>query len=176
MAVKLAIRLKNRHYIVQENTTLTNMNTSISDHSMLVLNDHLQEPKANKSFKFINCSVYLDNFEETVKNIWNMPLEGRPMFVVWKKLQRLQPHIKKLSNTLSDISSKIAQAREKMFEAQNDLVTDIMNVENIEKVKENSEDLLNWQDMEESMLKKERKSIGLDKGMETISTSMPLSS
>lgn len=79
------------------------------------------------------------------------------MFVVWKKLQRLQPHIKKLCRPVSDMSNKITQARDNLTNAQEDLSTDIMNVEKFNKVKELSESLVNLQELEESMLRQRAK-------------------
>lgn len=101
-----------------ENTTVTNMPPSISDHSMIILDDHATVQKPGKCFKFVNCCAEMDNFQETVENNWNLPLDGRPMFVVWKKLQRLQPHIKKLCRPLSDMSNKITHARDNLTNAQ----------------------------------------------------------
>lgn len=86
-----------QHHI---HSTLTNMTPNASDHAILVLRNQKQNYVRIHHFKFINCTAELDTFQETVRNSWTTPLNGRPMLVVWKKLLRLQPLIKKLSKLL----------------------------------------------------------------------------
>lgn len=143
-----------------EGTTLTNMSPSISDHAMLVLNSHAQPQRKHSSFKFINCCADMDEFLGTVRKIWNLPLVGKPMFVVWKKLQRLQPHIRKLSKPTTDILRNIEKARTDLSNAQNDLAADILNREKLNTVKNCSADLIKWQEMEDSILRQKAKLIG----------------
>ncbi|CAK8532356.1 unnamed protein product [Lathyrus sativus] len=136
-----------------DNTTLTHENPNISDHSMLILNDNMPKTRANRVFKFINCSTDLDHFWDTVSDSWNMPMEGSLMFIVWRKLLRLQPHIKSLSKPLADVTNKILQTREKLTVAQTDLAHSRLNGNKIRQVKEYTAELLDWQEKEESMLK-----------------------
>ncbi|CAK8578896.1 unnamed protein product [Lathyrus sativus] len=124
------------------NTKLMNMNPNISDHAMLVLHDNIEVQQPSKGFRFINCCADLDNFQEVIKNSWDILLEGRPMFDVWKKLQRLQPHIRKLSKPLAEIHREIARARDDLHKAQDNLMTNRLNGEKINMVKRCSENLI----------------------------------
>jgi hypothetical protein len=133
------------------------MNPSISDHAMLVLDDNTVVQQPSKAFRFINCCADLDEFQEVVRNSWDTPLEGRPMFVVWKKLQRLQHHIRKLSKPLSNLHKEIAQAREDLNKAQNELMTDRLDGDKINVVKSCSEKLLNLQELDDSMVRQRAK-------------------
>ncbi|MCH85203.1 transposon TX1 putative 149 kDa protein, partial [Trifolium medium] len=92
-----------------------------------------------------------------VANSWHGQLSGRPMYVLWKKLQRLQPILKEISKPLSDVKLHISKVRENMLQAQLDLGLDRMNADKIEVVKQCSDDLLNWQKIEEKILQQKSK-------------------
>ncbi|CAK8538353.1 unnamed protein product [Lathyrus sativus] len=133
------------------------MNPSISDHAMLVLHDGIEAQRPKKQFRFINCCAEMDNFQEIVKNSWDMPLAGNPMFVVWKKLQRLQPHIGKLSKPLAEIHKKIARARNDLNKVHDTLMTDRLDAGKIHMVKKCSDNLIRLQELDDSMVRQRAK-------------------
>ncbi|XP_058768747.1 uncharacterized protein LOC131642529 [Vicia villosa] len=130
-----------------EDAELIVMSPSVSDHSMLALSTPDPIPQKRSKFKFLNYTSDLNDFTETVKLNWNLPLNGRPMYVVWKKLQRLQPDLKKLTKPRSDITREIAQARVDLATAQDELLTDKMNGEKIVKVQTCTAALIQWQEL-----------------------------
>ncbi|XP_058775054.1 uncharacterized protein LOC131649298 [Vicia villosa] len=95
---------------VNDDATLNVLPPNIYDHSML----HLSKPDSQRNkwntFKSNNSWVDLDGFQNTVNESWNKPMYGRPMEVLWKKLHRLQPVLRKLNEPVSDIQQQITKA------------------------------------------------------------------
>jgi hypothetical protein len=121
------------------------MHPSVSDHALLCLNSVGGTKRKIKSqFKFLNSTADLDGFLHVVATSWHREIIGRPMYVLWKKLQREQPILKDISKPLSDVKGEITNAREKLRKAQTDLGMDRMNVDKIDAVKQCNDDLLNW--------------------------------
>ncbi|MCI42613.1 transposon TX1 putative 149 kDa protein, partial [Trifolium medium] len=79
------------------------------------------------------------------------------MYVLWKKLQRLQPILKNISKPLSDVKLKITQARDELLKAQMELGVDRLNAGKIDAVKHCNDDLLHWQEVEEKILQQKTK-------------------
>lgn len=133
------------------------LEASISDHAMLRL--RLVEPKVlmRRQFRFINSVVEAPNFLNLVSDNRPEHLEGRPMYVLWRKLKRVQPVIQQLQRKFSCIKEQVIRARENLKQAQNLLMGDRMNVEIIEKVKTCTNDVLHWNDMEEKILQHKSK-------------------
>ncbi|PNY02575.1 hypothetical protein L195_g025887 [Trifolium pratense] len=125
------------------------------------------------------------DFTDCVSRCWNEPLDGRPMFVLWRKLLRLQPVIRKLSRPVTSINITLfvlwrkllrlqpvirklsrpvtsinitlEKARENLRQAHSRLLQDRMNPLNIIAVKEYTEEVIKWSDMEEQMLQQKAK-------------------
>jgi hypothetical protein len=143
---------------LQKDYTLTVMHPSVSDHALLCLNSVGGTKRKIKSqFKFLNSTADLDGFLHVVATSWHREIIGRPMYVLWKKLQRQQPILKDISKPLSDVKGEITNAREKLRKAQTDLGMDRMNVDKIDAVKQCNDDLLNWQEVEEKILQQKSK-------------------
>jgi hypothetical protein len=160
----------------QKDYTLTVMHPSVSDHALLCLDSAAGTNRNRKShFKFINSTADLEGFLHVVANSWCKEINGRPMYVLWKKLQRLQPILKAFSKPISDVKLKISKAREDLLKAQKDLVLDRLNVDKIDMVKQCSDELLNWQEVEEKILQQKTKVDWLKLGMVIIDISMPQS-
>jgi hypothetical protein len=110
-------------------STLTNMAPGVSDHSLLCLNGqvptHNSLPKSH--FKFINCVSTMPNFSDCVASSWSRPIVGSPMYVLWKKLLRLQPLPRQLSRTILGIRITLEKAREDLHQAHIKLLADKMN-------------------------------------------------
>lgn len=52
---------------------------------------------------------------EVVKNNRERPLEGRDIFRVWKKLQRLQPIVKAMNSPFKGFKEQIGKARDNLI-------------------------------------------------------------
>lgn len=94
-----------------------------------------QRPIKITYFKFLNSVTNMKGFLQVVSNNQGIPLIGRAMYVVWKKLQRLQPIIRGQSKTLSDIKLQLEKVRNDLIEAHQSLLQDKMNSKKIERAK-----------------------------------------
>jgi hypothetical protein len=108
-------------------------------------------------FKFLNSSADLDTFLAAVTTSWNGEISGRPMYRLWKKLQRLQPILREISKPLSNVRLQISKARDALLKAQTDLGLDRMNCDKIDMMKHCNDDLLRWQEIEEKFLQQRAK-------------------
>ncbi|KAK2396003.1 hypothetical protein QL285_057684 [Trifolium repens] len=140
-------------------STLTNLDLGISDHSLLCLTGSILvnfvPPKAQ--FKFLNCVSCLPDFLDCVSNSWNVPIVGRPMYVLWRKLLRLQPVMRKLSRPIMGINITLEKARNELKLTHTNLLSDRMNPLRIQHVKECTEEVIKWCDLEEQMLQQRAK-------------------
>ncbi|XP_058776937.1 uncharacterized protein LOC131651282 [Vicia villosa] len=136
---------------------------SISDHALL----HISIPKVRTTtriFRFSNHLTDLDDYDATVKHSWLKPARGRPMCVLWYKLQRLQRDLRNLHKPKNDIKRNIEKFRVDLLEAQNSLRTNRLDGELIDKVKRITDELIKWNALEESRLRKQTKVDWLRKG------------
>ncbi|GAU38712.1 hypothetical protein TSUD_396400 [Trifolium subterraneum] len=118
---------------LQIDYTLHVMHPSVSDHALLCLNNITGTRTTKRNhFKFLNSTADLDGFLHAVATSWHQHISGRPMYVLWKKLQRLQPVLRQISKPLSDIKLHISQAREKLLKAQLNLSLDRMSADKID--------------------------------------------
>ncbi|WJX68825.1 hypothetical protein P8452_53158 [Trifolium repens] len=140
-------------------STLTIMDPGISDHALLCLSEHvhMQTPLMKSHFKFLNCVTHMPNFSDSVAQSWNVPLNGKPMFVLWQKLLRLQPVLRKLSKHITGINITLTKARDDLTQAHILLLLDRMNPHHITQVKRYTEEVIKWSDMEEQMLRQKSK-------------------
>ncbi|KAK2424473.1 hypothetical protein QL285_034827 [Trifolium repens] len=140
-------------------STLNNMDPGIFDHSLLCLTGSVPvHTTPHKSqFKFLNCVTAMPNFLDYVATSWNAHIEGKPMFVLWKKLLRLQPLMRQLSKPSLGINITLEKAREELRMAHNTLLTDRMNPLHIPHVKACTAEVIKWCNMEERMLQQKAK-------------------
>lgn len=106
---------------------LNNMQPSISDHALLYLKRNDDKKRKMTNFKFFKSTADMAYFLDTINKSWKENINGRHIYVLWKKLQRLQLILQKMSKPLSDVNLKISQARHNLFQAQVNLENDIMN-------------------------------------------------
>jgi hypothetical protein len=99
----------------------------------------------------------MPGFFDCVAQSWNEPIAGRPMIVLWRKLLRLQPVLRRLSKPITGIHITLDKAREELRQAHNLLLLDKMNHHHIMKVKSCTEEVIHWSDMEEQMLRQKSK-------------------
>ncbi|KAF1880054.1 hypothetical protein Lal_00022183 [Lupinus albus] len=110
-----------------------------------------------KEIPFFNCVVNMEDYTTRVKKSWNEPIKGRPMYVMWEKLKRLQGVLRNLSKPITNVKQNITKARHNLLMAQLELNNDRMNGEIIEKVKKYSEELIKLNELEENILKQKSK-------------------
>lgn len=89
-----------------------------------------------------------------VMHSWNESLVGRLMFVIWNKLQRLQPIIRGLCKNFNGINKYLEDARADLALAQLNLLNDKRNFRLIDKVKKCTKEVLRLINIEEQGLKK----------------------
>jgi hypothetical protein len=140
-------------------STLTIMDPGISDHALLCLSEHvhMQTPLMKSHSKLLNCVTHMPNFSDSVAQSWNVPLNGKPMFVLWQKLLRLQPVQRKLSKPITGIDITLTKARDHLIQAHKLLLLDRMNPHHIMQLKRCTEEVIKWSDMEEQMLRQKSK-------------------
>ena len=91
----------------------------ISDHSAMIL--HLCIPPRRRCvpFKFLNIWADRDDFMDVVGSSWQIPVSGNPMYQFTTKLRRLKSVFRTLHHHhTSDITGRVASAREAWFAAQ----------------------------------------------------------
>ncbi|XP_058775224.1 uncharacterized protein LOC131649480 [Vicia villosa] len=139
------------------NTSLQVLPPSVSDHGLLFLQN--QEPQYPKKprFKYLNCVTDVEGYEQKVINNWNEPIVGRPMYVLWQKLRRLHPILKKLNKPLVLADQNIKKAGDNMDKTQKDLVNDRLNISKINEVKRLTEELVKWQEIDEKVMNQRAK-------------------
>lgn len=95
------------------------MAPGVSDHVMLCLKGEEQKLTKKSSFKFLNSVTTMESFTEAVSNNWRESMTGSPMYVLWKKLKRVQPTLRSMSKRLSGIKTKLEKVRVELLEAWN---------------------------------------------------------
>lgn len=70
------------------------------------------------SFKFINSVTIVKIYKIDVATTWRAPIIGRPVYVMWKKLHRLQPIITTINKPLAETNCKLKKTRGYLMEAQ----------------------------------------------------------
>lgn len=83
---------------------------NVTDHALL----HICEIKTSYKkggFKFNNCIVDTDGYNEVVLNSWKIKMQGSPMNILWHKLTRLKKALKILNKPLIGVKQKMIQAR-----------------------------------------------------------------
>lgn len=138
-------------------TMLQILPPSVSEHALLCLADPGNTAGRQFHFKFSNCLTDLEEYHSTVSNSWNEPLNGRPMYVLWEKLKRLKPALNKINRPLHHIQSRIMEARQNLQHAQQSLVEDRWNSSKIDTVKRYTEEVINWNSLEEKTLQQKSK-------------------
>lgn len=99
-------------------TMLHIMNYGVSDHSFLCLQDQNLRAPSRTPIIFQNVLVNKVGFTNVVKQNWARSLVGYAIYIIWKKLQRLQPVIKDISKSYRGITRQLEKAREDLFSVQ----------------------------------------------------------
>ncbi|CAL5205182.1 unnamed protein product [Lathyrus oleraceus] len=133
-------------------TTLTNMDPIVSDNDLLCMQRDRNERIKRSKIKFIIAVADMEGFAGNVAATSREPTDGRPMYILWMKLKRLQPIIKRIIRPLSSIQNQVQQARAKLNTAHQKLIVDRLNNHIIEGVKARAMDVIKLNVIEEQML------------------------
>lgn len=60
----------------------------------------------------------MDDFHTNVGSTWAEPMQGSPMNVLWRKLERLKPMIKKMNKTINGMRGKIENVGQELQKTQ----------------------------------------------------------
>ena len=101
--------------------------------------------------------VNMLGYEEVVQNSWNRPIRGTPMHVLWQKLQRLKPELVQLGKSMTNTKHELVKARRDLELAQNATTHNRMDGNLIDTVKRCTDRVINWNEMEDSMLRQRAK-------------------
>ncbi|XP_025983877.1 uncharacterized protein [Glycine max] len=99
----------------------------------------------------------VEGYEEVVQNSWNRPIRGTPMHVLWQKLQRLKPELVQLGKSMTNTKHELVKARRDLELAQNATTHNRMDGNLIDTVKRCTDRVINWNEMEDSMLRQRAK-------------------
>eukprot|EP00256_Glycine_max_P036920 XP_006584238.1 uncharacterized protein LOC102664824 [Glycine max] len=138
-------------------STLKILAPSVSDHALMFLSCKDQSSRLRGRFKYRNSLARLNGFHDEVKKNWNLGVHGNPMYKLWTKLSRLQSVLKNLSSPLNGLREKIDEARRNLQQAHEDLCRDRFNVDNINRVKDRTSELLQLNELEDSDLRQKAK-------------------
>ncbi|XP_058725453.1 uncharacterized protein LOC131596725 [Vicia villosa] len=132
---------------------LRHLPPSVSNHVILQLTNQPRMRPQKNHFKFINCVIEFDGFQELVAESWATPIAGNPPCILWKKLKRLMRPLRNLSRPLNDVKRTIVATRKEMNALQQDIGNDPMNKELLLKVKDKTVEILHWNEIEEKVLR-----------------------
>lgn len=59
-----------------------------------------------KPFRFNNCWTDLQGYQDTVKQSWDSPARGKPMEILWQKLERLKPKLRHSAKSIANMQIK----------------------------------------------------------------------
>ncbi|XP_058751689.1 uncharacterized protein LOC131624791 [Vicia villosa] len=126
----------------------------ISDHSPLKVNlDHSSiTQKCRPCFKFLNCVTQREDYIANIKENWQIPIEGRPMYICWRKLIRLQKTLSLLNRDTTAEVKKIQQSRDNLMKAQSMLENDRFNPGLIDQIKHWTDEIIKGTAIEEKIL------------------------
>ena len=124
-------------------TVLTVLPASVSDHALLCVSRKDPIIKNNKNFRFSNCLIEMEGYNDMVKASWSRPTRGSPMVRLWNKLKRLQQDMRRFSKPLSNLKQNLIKAREDLQFAQENLRNNNMNGDRIDRVRQLTEEVIN---------------------------------
>ncbi|VFQ83145.1 unnamed protein product [Cuscuta campestris] len=101
-----------------------------SDHCPILLHLIQSSTRGPKPFKFFNMWLKHDSFDNTLKHVWDMRINGTRQFRLCKKLKLLKHPLKQLNNKdFAHISSRAEEARKSYTDLMDKLYKDPDNLE-----------------------------------------------
>ncbi|XVE49746.1 hypothetical protein DITRI_Ditri01bG0106000 [Diplodiscus trichospermus] len=106
----------------------------VSDHCPALIQFKSSSFQPAKPFKFYNFWAKHSDFLGVVEESWKLPVKGNPMKILYNKLRRLKPELKKLNKAhFSDISFRVNQKIEELVQIQKQILTFATDVELVAK-------------------------------------------
>lgn len=99
-----------------------------------------------------------------VKDNWDIKVHGHPMFVLWRKLKRLQPILRGLNRRVTKEVKLLQDYRMKLAQTQQRLVTDPFNDERMQETKVLTDKIILATEEEEKLLMQRAKSTWIKLG------------
>ncbi|KAL0293654.1 UNVERIFIED_CONTAM: hypothetical protein Sradi_6925200 [Sesamum radiatum] len=100
-------------------TRVTHLSRRLSDHHPLLITADRTENRWPSSFRFQQMWVSHQNFLETAKRWWSLPIHGSGMYKLQQKLYRMKEHLKMWNKqTFGNIFSLVDQAKSAASEAE----------------------------------------------------------
>ncbi|VFQ64934.1 unnamed protein product [Cuscuta campestris] len=101
-----------------------------SDHCPVLLHLIQSSTRGPKPFKFFNMWLKHDSFDNTLKHVWDMRINGTRQFRLCRKLKLLKHPVKHLNNKdFAHISSRAEEARKSYTDLMDKLYKDPDNLE-----------------------------------------------
>ncbi|VFQ93996.1 unnamed protein product, partial [Cuscuta campestris] len=101
-----------------------------SDHCPVLLHLIQSSTRGPKPFKFFNMWLKHDSFDNTLKHVWDMRINGTRQFKLYRKLKLLKHPLKHLNNKdFAHISSRAEEARKSYTDLMDKLYKDPDNLE-----------------------------------------------
>lgn len=105
-------------------------NPGISDHSPGILHVTQQQKTPCRRFKFCNFWTNDPNYPAMVREAWEEPVNGIPMFRIVKKLKLLKGKLKSLHKSKhSNLLGRLKEAKGKLDDVQSQLQSDPKNMQ-----------------------------------------------
>ncbi|XP_059301906.1 uncharacterized protein LOC132053823 [Lycium ferocissimum] len=93
-----------------------------SDHSMLCVTFASDQRRSARPFRFLNHLTTHTDFHEVVKQVWDTPMQGSHMTLIWNKLKLMKEEMKKMNHQeFSNVEQRIQSYRQQLSEVQEQL-------------------------------------------------------
>ncbi|XP_019244554.1 PREDICTED: uncharacterized protein LOC109224431 [Nicotiana attenuata] len=100
-------------------TNVSNLDSTGSDHTPLLLEIRVRQENGTKYFRFLNLWVDTSNFKPFVKEIWDKQVNGSAMWIFHQKLKALSTGLSQWSRQqYGDIFQKAKEYEEKLKAAE----------------------------------------------------------
>ncbi|XP_058756104.1 uncharacterized protein LOC131629335 [Vicia villosa] len=129
--------------------TLHILPSNISDHALLHLYVQKNKPQS-RIFRFSNHFTEIEGYDDIVRVSWRKSARGRPLTILWFKLQRLKYALRTLNKPATDVKRNLVKCGAELLAAQNSLIQNKMDMHHIERVKQLTAEVIKWNQMEES--------------------------
>ncbi|OIT30842.1 hypothetical protein A4A49_27518 [Nicotiana attenuata] len=77
----------NSNWFELNNTAVTHLSRSCSDHALLLVKLHHEDTQGTRYFKFLNFWTEHPDFKQTVQNSWNIYIHGNPLYILQQKIK-----------------------------------------------------------------------------------------
>lgn len=129
------------------------LKSHISYHSPIMITYMPQNNiQIQSRFRFLSMVTKVEDFLGIVKCSWEKNFKGKSMYILRRKMKRLQPLIRGMSRKKSFRVKKIQSIRDSLDLAQKRLNNDMFNEELILKVQHQTQELMQATELEERIL------------------------